>query len=181
MTNTTNVSAATYYANFFKGWRADRGSKPTDDMLATVHNLGARPGKQALFIAMCLRPEGCTQAQMIMACGAPQLNKMRGYVTDGLLKRLPAPSTEGNGHTVYKLELTAKGNQRVERTLKAAAKAAEAGNAEPADKATAKPKRTSKPRKAKADTAPKAADAATGEPAATGNDVNADQAAHVSM
>jgi hypothetical protein len=116
-----------WYGNVFKSWNVKAlGPKPTAEMLANIHGLQARPGKQALACAMALRDCGVTAGQIVIACGAPQLNKMRGFITDALLKRLPvAPSAEG--HTVYKLELTAKGKQRVERTAKAAEKAVEAG------------------------------------------------------
>lgn len=123
-----------WYGNVFKSWNVKAlGPKPTAEMLANIHGLQARPGKQALACAMALRDCGVTAGQIVIACGAPQLNKMRGFITDALLKRLPvAPSPEG--HTVYKLELTAKGKQRVERTAKAAEKAVEAGQAETAEK-----------------------------------------------
>jgi hypothetical protein len=113
--------ATNWYGSVFKSWQVKQlGPKPTAEMLASIHGLGARPGKQALASAMALRDCGVTAGQIVIACGAPQLNKMRGFITDALLKRLPvSPSAEG--HTVYKLELTAKGKQRVERTEKAAA------------------------------------------------------------
>jgi hypothetical protein len=82
-------------------------------------------------------PEGVTNAQIVIACGAPQLNKMRGFITDALLKRLPVPAA-ANGHQVYKLELTAKGLQRIKQAEARAAKQAEAGTAD-----------TDKPAKAK--------------------------------
>lgn len=129
---------ANWYGNVFKSWQAKvLGPKPTAEMLATIHGLQARPGKQALACAMALRDCGVTAGQIVIACGAPQLNKMRGFITDALLKRLPvAPSPEG--HTVYKLELTAKGKQRVERTAKALEAKVAAGEAE-GDKPKAKP------------------------------------------
>lgn len=149
----SNNEQANWYGNVFKSWPVKQlGPKPTAEMLATIHGLQARPGKQALACAMALRDCGVTAGQIVIACGAPQLNKMRGFITDALLKRLPvAPSAEG--HTVYKLELTAKGKQRVERTAKAAEAKAVAGEAETADKpvkAKAKPKAVAKAaRKAK--------------------------------
>lgn len=123
MSNETN-----WYGNVFKSWQAKvLGPKPTADMLAKVHNLGCRPGKQALAIAMGLRDCGVTGSQIVIACGAPQLNKMRGFITDAMLKREPvAPSAEG--HTVYKLAVTKKGDSRIERTAKAAADKTAAGN-----------------------------------------------------
>lgn len=149
--NTTDVTA--FYQPMFKAWSKAHGSKPTADMLSSVHGLSARPGKQALAIAMALRPEGVTGSQIILATGAPQLNKMRGYITDALLKRLPAPPS-AEGHKVYRLELTAKGKQRIASTAAREAKLAEAGKAADAPKAEkpakvkAAPKRASTPRKA---------------------------------
>ena len=106
----TEINASTFYGNVFKAWPKAVGAKPDASMLDTVHKLGARPGKQAL--ALMLRPEGVSGAQIVMACGAPQLNKMRETCTKGLAKRLPASAT-AEGHTVYKLALTAKGETKV--------------------------------------------------------------------
>jgi hypothetical protein len=113
------------------------GRKPTAGELATIHGLGARPGKQALASAMAMRECGVTGAQIVMACGAPQLNKMRGFITDGLLKR-EAASLSNEGHTVYKLALTSKGAAKV----KAAAE-------KPAADTEAKPAKAKSARKAK--------------------------------
>lgn len=144
------TDATTFYASNFKNWSTSKlGPKPTAEQLDAVHNLGARPGKQALAIAMGLREVGVTGSQIVMATGAPQLNKMRGFITDAFLKRLPAPAGE-NGHTVYKLAVTPKGTQRIERTLKAAAKQAEAEKADGEAKPVKAKKAASKPRKVKA-------------------------------
>src|SRR5690348_1544977 len=106
------LNTATHYAKFFKAWPVKQvGRKPTEAELATVHAF-ARPGKQALALALMLRESGVTGAQIVMACGAPQLNKMRDTVAKGLAKRLPAPMT-AEGHTVYRLALTAKGTAKV--------------------------------------------------------------------
>lgn len=121
----------------FKGWQVKAlGSKPTADQLASIHNLGARPGKQALAIAMALRDSGVTGSQIVMACGAPQLNKLRGFITDSMLKRIATPP-DAVGHTVYRVELTAKGKKRIESAEKRAADAAAAG-ADTGDKPKAK-------------------------------------------
>lgn len=147
----SNTNESNWYGDIFKAWQAKQlGPKPTTDMLANVHNLGARPGKQALAIAMSLRDCGVTGSQIVIACGAPQLNKMRGYIADAYLKRLPVPR-DAVGHTVYRLEVTAKGKQRIERSVKAAAKQADAekGTADKPVKAVAKAKGAAKPAKAK--------------------------------
>lgn len=157
-----------WYGTTFKAWDSKRlGAKPTAEMLSTVHGLGARPGKQALAIAMGLRAVGVTGSQIVIACGAPQLNKLRGYVADALLKRVATPP-DALGHQVYKLELTPKGKKRCEATAKRAADAEAAGKAADADKPAKAPKakagkkRTSKPAKAVDDTANGTADGLTG-------------------
>lgn len=123
-----------WYGNVFKSWNVKQlGPKPAAEMLAQIHSLGARPGKQALASAMALRDCGVTGAQIVIACGAPQLNKMRGFITDALLKREPvSPSAEG--HTVYKLVVTPKGLQRIKQTEARVAKAEAAGKAEAVEK-----------------------------------------------
>lgn len=146
-----------WYANYFKNWQVKTlGPKPTAEMFEAVHGLGLRPGKQALANAMALRAEGVTNAQIIMACGNPQLNRMRGLIADKLVKRVPTPQTN-EGHTVYRLELTAKGNDRIARASKVAAQA-EADGKGAADKPAKPAKRPSKAKgaakaKGKADTA----------------------------
>jgi hypothetical protein len=158
MTNVANKTDVTsYYAPMFKAWSKAHGSKPTAEMLISVHGLGARPGKQALASAMALRPEGVTGSQIILATGAPQLNKMRGFITDGVLKRLPAPPS-AEGHKVYRLELTAKGKQRIASTAAREAKLNEAGKATDA---------VEKPAKVKAKPAKKAASKPAAKPVDT--------------
>jgi hypothetical protein len=135
MSNDTN-----WYSNVFKSWQAKvLGPKPTAEMLASIHKLGARPGKQALAIAMGLRDCGVTNSQIIGACGNPQLNKMRGYITDAFLKREAVPNTAQN-HTVYKLVLTPKGLNRIKQSEARAAKADAAGKGEAPVKGDAKVK-----------------------------------------
>lgn len=126
------------YATMFKGWQVKlAGDKPTGEMLATAHALGCRPGKQALAMAMALRAGGVTGGQIIAACGAPQLNKMRDTVAKGLAKWAALPMTEA-GHKVYHLELTAKGNGKVSKAAEAPA-AEKPAKAKRASKAKAKP------------------------------------------
>lgn len=159
------MSEANWYGDVFKHWSTPHlGPKPTADMLATTHALGCRPGKQAMAIAMSLRDCGVTGSQIVMACGAPQLNKMRGLVTDAYLKRI-AISPAANGHKVYKLEVTAKGKQRIERAVKAAAALEAEGKAKADDKPV---KRATKPKgavKAKGKVKAPKADKPAAEPA----------------
>lgn len=132
------MTDANHYASILKVWQPKVwGSKPTAEMFGTAHGLGCRPGKQALAVAMGLRPEGVTGSQIVGACGNPQLNKMRGLVADALLKREAVPMSPV-GHQVYKLSLTAKGGKRVETNVKRAAELEAAGKAEPAEKAKGK-------------------------------------------
>jgi hypothetical protein len=126
MTNATN-----WYAIEFKNWVKQCGSKPSAEMLQSIHDLGLRPGKQAIACAMGLRPEGVTNSQIALVCGNPQLNRMRGLIDDRLVKRLPASRDERN-HTVYKLQLTEKGMARIASAQKRAAENEVAGGVEPA-------------------------------------------------
>lgn len=151
---TTQNNATGYYKGFFKGWSKALGNKPTDVELATVHALGARPGKQALANAMMLRAEGATAAQIVMACGAPQLNKMREFVARKLVTRNMNVAPSEAGHTVYKIELAAKGKAAVE-------KAAAEPEADKPAKAKRKPATKRKPK------AEPEAVTVTAEPAAT--------------
>ena len=127
--------ATQWYSTTFKAWPAKLvGAKPSADQLDTIHKLGARPGKQALANAMMLRECGVTGSQIVIACGAPQLNKMRDLIAKGLMKSVPI-SKNAVGHTVYKLALTARGLAKVAKAV-AVTEAA--------------PVKAAKPRKAKA-------------------------------
>ena len=149
-----------HYAPFFKAWQGKvLGSKPTTDQLGTMHGLRLRPGKQALACSMALRPEGVTGAQIVMACGAPQLNRMRGLIASGYVKREAVPASP-QGHTVYKITLTPRGEAAIKRYAVAADKAALAP-AKPAKKGKAK----RKPRPAPTVTASEPAPVAPVDPA----------------
>jgi hypothetical protein len=141
-----NNEALGWYGHMVKVWPTKHvGAVPAAETLANVHALGCRPGKQAMAIAMALRPVGVTGPQIVMVCGAPQLNKMRGLITDGVVKREAVPPQGDTGHTVYKLTLTAKGAAKVKAAGKAAAEAKPTTAAKPGKAAKA-----AKPRKAKA-------------------------------
>ena len=108
-------NALNAYKPLFADWQVKvMGSKPTNDMLVKVHGLGLRPGKQAIACAMALRTEGVTGPQIVMVCGAPQLNRMRGLIAGGLFKRVVVPANE-LGHTVYKCNVTPKGESEIKR------------------------------------------------------------------
>jgi len=111
MTNNTNgKTTATpkapnhrgWYATVFSNWQTKQlGAQPTNEQLGIIHALGARPGKQAMANAMALRDQGVTGNQIKAAASlfdgnpTPQLNKMRGFITDALVKRLPAGKRNG--------------------------------------------------------------------------------------
>lgn len=151
---------ATYYTANFADWQGKQlGAKPTIAQLATAHAFG-RPGKQSLALAMALRDAGVSASQIIMACGAPQLNHMRGLITEGHFKREAAAANDV-GHTVYKLTLTKKGEAAMAKREAAAAEAKLEGDKPKATKVKLEPKgdkpakvKASKPRKAKADKVP---------------------------
>ena len=130
------------------------GPRPTEAQLAAAVQLGNRPGRQTLALAMAMRDVGTTGPQIQLACGAPQNNKRGDMIKAALLKRvMTAP--DATGHTVYKVELTAKGKARCELNAKReAALEAEGGKPEaakadkPAAKVPAKAKGASKSKKA---------------------------------
>ena len=106
------------YASLFSNWQANVvGPKPTAEMLEKVEGLGLRPGLQALACAMSLRADGVTGKQIVIACGAPQLNRMRGLVAEGMFKWHATPRN-GEGHTVYKHTVTPKGEAEIKRIAK---------------------------------------------------------------
>jgi len=153
MSNANDASAL--YPVFFKKWQTAGmlkllGPKPTSDQLAKVHALGPRPGKQAFIIACSLRDCGVTPAQMVLLTGTKHLNKMGDLTTDAYLREVLMPQIDGM--KCYKREITPKGMQRIERTIKAEAATVAAGAAEavkvPKVKAAAK-KHTSGARKPK--------------------------------
>jgi hypothetical protein len=120
---TAHNDALNAYKPLFANWQAKVvGSKPTAEVLAKVHGLGLRPGKQAIACAMALRDEGVTGPQIVMVCGAPQLNRMRGLISGGLFKRVVVPANE-QGHTVYKCSVTPKGEAEIKRIAKVLANA----------------------------------------------------------
>lgn len=101
------------YRPYLKHFRKDMGAPPSADHFNTAHGLGARIGsKVAMAIAMYLRPQGATQGQVVTVCGGPQLNKMRGLIEAGFLKRGNLPNNEA-GHTVYHVELSARGAKAI--------------------------------------------------------------------
>lgn len=128
-----------FYKPWFDKWQADLdGPKPTQAMFDIVHGLGCRPGKQALAIAMSLRPGGVTRPQVIHVTGAPQFNKMGDLVkAKWLVDRNLPPTNDGRAHYVYGNEVTAAGKAEIAKRATAAAAQA-APKVKPAPKAKAK-------------------------------------------
>jgi hypothetical protein len=122
-----------YYRDMLKSWQVKlSGPKPADELFNVAHALGCRPGVQALHIAMCLRPEGCTVTQFMAAgsCG-PAHNKRRELVG----KRWLTVAVQGKPYA-YVAKLTAKGEAKV-----AAANAAASEGDAPKAKAKRKAKK----------------------------------------
>jgi hypothetical protein len=134
----SKFDAINHYTAMLKAWPKGAGPKVTNEQLDAVHKLGARPGKQAMANAMYLRPTGATTGQVCMVVGAPQLNKMRA-LRDGakVVKQVPADKT-AEGHTVYRIELTAKGEAKVKAAAEKLAADAEAKPAKAKAKRKAK-------------------------------------------
>ena len=108
------MSALDYYKNTYKAWNKEAGPKPTIKEVEQAHQL-ARPGsKDALALAMYLRPGGATSQQVSAATKGPRLNKMRNLVDAGTVRKL-AISASGEGHTVYKIALAAKKASRTKK------------------------------------------------------------------
>jgi hypothetical protein len=128
----------------FKRWQVKTmGQRPTDEMLTTAaHFAKGKPGKFALCLAMALRPEGVTAAEMVNAVGDPKHNVRRELIKQKLITYLDGEGnvlgpdghyTNAAGHRVYHVGLTAKGtafiDRQVARAAKAATVAADAGKA----------------------------------------------------
>lgn len=152
-TNNSNHSA--HYASTafgdggFKGWAAKQaGDKPGETELSVAHGLGLRPGKQAFAVACALRPVGVSGSQIVMICGAPQLNRMRGLIAAGVVKRDNTAPRNPQGQSVYKLTLTPKGEAAIKRASDKQAAVALTGDV--AKPIKGKVKKATKARKPKA-------------------------------
>ena len=104
-----------WFAPYLAQWQAAWGSKPTEAMCRASLALGApgkgkRPGVEALHIAMCLRPEGCTVRQFMGAGSSGPANNWRRA-----LRRDYGLVTEAKVGTPYAfiLKLTPKGVEQL--------------------------------------------------------------------
>lgn len=118
------------------------GPQPGLDCLKVAFAFSQRSQKQAVALAMCLRPEGATGPEIQYVCGAPQNNWRKGLIEAGYFKRVAVPSR--NGVTVYKLEVSKRGEAMVAKAVtKADADAAKADATDTAEK----PAKVAKPAK----------------------------------
>ena len=100
-------------------------------MLAQIHVLGFKPGKQALGAAMMLRPEGATAHQIKVACNSGMCrNKVNGIAVNptglpknpkGLVAWAEAPLVAG--HRAYRIELASGAPKPEAKPVKVKAKA----------------------------------------------------------
>ena len=98
------MSVRTEYPVLLK-WPKMAGRSPKAELIRFVHKLElARKGtKEAVAVAMALRPEGTTQKQVISALGAPHRNKLTLLQTKRKVRLLK--QVNADGLVVYKLEL----------------------------------------------------------------------------
>lgn len=110
---------AVWFNDLLSNWQpATMGTKPTIAQLSVPLWWGYRAGVEALHLAMCLRPEGCTVAQFCTAgsCG-PANNKRTDVVKH---RKLATVTVEGKPYA-FKLVLTAAGRTAIENAVKKAA------------------------------------------------------------
>jgi len=86
-------------------WPRSAGRKPDHKVLKNIHEkaLARRGSKDAVALAMALRPEGATQPQIISVLGSPHRNKFNELVRKRKVRLSKFASK--HGLTVYKLEL----------------------------------------------------------------------------
>lgn len=105
-----------FFSQYLSTWQvASMGPKPTREQFAAALALGKagkpkRPGVEALHIAMCLRPGGCTvrQFQIAGSCG-PANNHRRALRRDyGLVTE-----TKSGNPYAFTLKLTPKGQAQL--------------------------------------------------------------------
>lgn len=82
---------------------AGRKPDPTTLRAVTKHNLARPNTKNAVALAMMLRPEGTTQGQIAAALGRRNHNKIKQVVRKGRARQVPMPRKQGQ--RVYKLVL----------------------------------------------------------------------------
>jgi len=150
MTTKTNPHLEPY-ANVLKGWQAAWGKPITAQNAELIHNLGNRPGKQALYLIMGMRPEGVSVEKQYRPAGAlfdplhPKCgtanNNANALVAAGYISIKRVSGT----HTIA---LTVKGKAVAEGRAKMAPKGDYSGTTKAAEPAKPAPKaRADKPAK----------------------------------
>jgi hypothetical protein len=85
-------------------WKKAAGDKPKNQIkLVQKHNLARPQSKDALAVAMALRPQGVTQPQIVSVLGKPHRNKIKHLVSTGKATIVDMPQQAG--HKVYRLKL----------------------------------------------------------------------------
>ena len=99
------MSTLTPYTSYFKRWKQEAGKRPTVQQIRQVEqNHLARPGtKNALALAMTLRPQGATQSQISSVLGQPHRNKIKDVVARKQARLVAMPKVRGV--TVYRIAL----------------------------------------------------------------------------
>lgn len=101
-----------YRQAYLTNWPREAGPAPTMALLDAVHAIdpGKRPGHEALNVAMCLRPQGASVREFLLASNAkgPAHNYRRALIgVDRVVTDAPLP---GDGRAYrFKVTLTAKG------------------------------------------------------------------------
>lgn len=163
-----NAGALAWFKPYLSSWLKGAGSKPTDAMLTVPLVLGKRAGVEALHIAMCLRPEGCTVQQFCLAgsCG-PANNYRRALVNSGWF----SVTVEGKPYA-FKMTFTVKGEAKLaamQAKLDTEAQAADVAPVKKGNGGNAKRKAAKAVTVTEATPVAPATDTATSE-AATGNE-----------
>lgn len=124
----------TWFAAILAAWQVKlMGAKPTAEQLSVPLYWGYRAGSEALHLAMCLRPEGCTVQQFCTAgsCG-PANNKRRDVVSH---RKLATVTVSGTPYA-YKLVMTAKGRDALKAGIVKAAEYVAPHTSKKVDKST---------------------------------------------
>ncbi len=148
MTTTKTNPHLEPYANVLKGWQAAWGKPINARDAEAVHNIGNRPGKQALYLIMGMRPEGVNVEKQYRPAGAlfDPLHPKCGTANNNANALVAAGHiTIKRVNGVHTIALTAKGKAVAEGRAKMTPKGDYSGGkakvepAKPAPKA-AKPK-----------------------------------------
>jgi hypothetical protein len=74
-------------------WKQEAGKRPTKKLLAEASILAKPDTADHIVVAMALRPNGVTQAEVIKLFGRPHRNKLRQLLADEKVKQFILPET----------------------------------------------------------------------------------------